>query len=315
MSLLKDISTVQNYINVNTTNKIDSILPYVKDAQEKYLKQYLGKTLLDALDAWYNDTTPETNAPFTALLPYVQNPLAKFSYYLAIPSLDVKVTDSGIGVVQNANLVPASEKRVSNLRESTLQMAYDNIETLLVFLEENKADYPTWVASEAYTVNAGLIINSASDFNKFVNIDNSRLTYMRLQQTINNVELLIIGPAISATMLADIKAEIAAGTVSAKYTAILDNIKRSIANYTIANADIDTSNLPNNNAVVSIEPNKLEKYKLLGETYLVAVRKVLDAAPTTYTLYAASDAYDSTLTDYSKYENTAESTNYVFGGG
>lgn len=321
MALFKTTEEIQTYIKVNVTNKVASIVPYVNDAQNKFIRQYLGETLLKKLDAWYQtlplaeDAEPDPLATeYAALLPYVQNALAKFTLYLAIPSLDVQITESGMAVIQNANLVPASKDRVAAMRDSVLQMGYDNIETLLRFLEENKDDYDDWTDSDAYTINTGLFVNSADEFNKYVNIDNSRMVYMRLQQTIQNVELLYIEPAISKEMCDDIKAEIAANNISAKYLAILPHIKRSVANYTIAYADIDTANLPNNNAVISIESNKADKYRLLGETFMISCKKILDASPSTYPLYEASDAYDSANTDYTKYDNTAESTNYVFGG-
>ena len=80
-------ATLKLYINVTGTFDYDALMPYVKTAQDKYIKKYLGKDLFDSLLDYYNADEAEPDEALDALLPYVQNALAKFAFYAAVPLL------------------------------------------------------------------------------------------------------------------------------------------------------------------------------------------------------------------------------------
>lgn len=301
MALFKTIIEFQKYFNVVGTLEFDSIEPYINDAEEKYLRNYLGKELLKVLQQYSNgDAEPEQ--PLDDLLPYVLNPLAAFSIYLATPKLDLKLTDSGFAVVgNNGNLLPASADRVKNLRASVEQDGYDRVETLLRFLEENWTDYDAWVSSDAYTFSTRNLINNAEDFYKLIGLEQSSLQFSRMRPTMDNIEALQIEPVISKE-LADVVRTYLRGedlpegsTTEDAIKELLKPLQKSLA-YLTAGEDIDP------------------KYTLTGTGYLAEVKKLIDKDPAVYPEYAASECYDSTKTSYTNYENTTDSKTFVFGG-
>jgi hypothetical protein len=296
IGLLKDASELQKYVRVSGTLKAASFLPFVADAQKKYLSPYLGDTLLEALDAWYNSANPAVNAPYTALLPYVQNAVSKFTIAVGAPSFDTILTESGFAVVMNQNLAPASKDRVQNFINSMLDLGWNEIETMLRFLETNKANYTSWTTSSAYTVYTGSFIKTAIEFDEIIRIDQSRLKFMQMKPSMDNVEILRIEPVISKAMADDIKAKVIAGTTTAAYTAILTNIKRAIAYFTM------------------FEETKEKKYEEKGDAYLAEVKLTIDTTPANYALYAASDCYDSTKTSYNNFENLEVNKTFSMGG-
>jgi len=300
MALFKTIQEIQQYIKVNVTSNVGSIIPFVKTAQEKYLRKYLGEDLLKKLDDYFNAENETTDEKLDALLPYVQSPLTKFAYYLAIPNFDVQINEGGFAVVSNGNLAPASKDRVQALRDSMLQLAYEDIETLLRFLEKNKADYDDWTSSDAYTIATNLLINSGEEFDKFVNIEQSRLKYQELRQTIENIEILQIEPIISKELSDEIKEEVKDDDISEENEKILTLLKRSVANLTWCD-------------YLGDKP-EATRFKRLGEHYLSEVKKILDNNIADYPLYEASDSYDSEKTSYQQFENKEENKNFVFGG-
>lgn len=299
MALIKTTEELQKYLKVNISQKASSIIPYVNDAQEEFLKKHLGEEFMGLLDEWY-DSLPEGepygNAAYTALLPYVQNALAKFTYFIAAPSLDLIITESGFAVVSTQQLAPASEKRVKAFMESMERMGWKCVETMLVFLEKNKADYPEWVEGEGYTVATGLYINTASEFDKYVDFAVTCLKFQQYRKAMENVELLNVIPSISKELSDAIKQEIIDGEISDANELILPLIKRAIANYTAFDSEMG------------------DKYKKLGDQYITEIRKIMDATPDDYPEYRDSDLYDDELTDYSTYENTQAKTTYVTGG-
>lgn len=322
MAIIKTVEDFQKYVNVTGTLKIDSIQPFIEDAQNAYLREFLDETLLGELDEfvvsatipeWDDFTEEEATAAITKLLPYVQCALAKFSLYIASPFLDLKVTDSGFAVVQNTNLAPASTDRVKRFTDATLKAGYDNIETLLRFLEKYKANYPSWVAGKGYTLATRYFINSAEEFNKHVNIDNSRLKFRQLMTTMEDVEILQVEPVISTELADVIRNSVRDGDTSENNLKILLYLRKAIANLTYYQAGISPDKMPAGSNV-SVELAKLENYQRMGNHYMAEVKKVIDANPDNYPEYKDSAIYDSTKTSYNLFENSADNPSFVFGG-
>ena len=299
MAFFKSTEDIQKYLKVNISQKATSIAPFADDAANKYIRPHLGASLFDSLKTWLNAEAPEEgeeieeNAALTALLPYVLNALAKFTFYAATPTLDVQISETGFGVISTSSTVPASKERVAAFRESMLQLAYDCIEELLNFLELNQDDYSEWVSSDAYTQTFKNFINSASAYDKIVKIDNSRLKFIERIPKMDDVEMLKIEPAISKDLADEIREQIKTDEVSETNEVILPLIRRSLVNFT------------------EFEFSNDEKQRLLGEHYLTEVKKILDGSPDSYPLYKASTAYSATRTNYQKFENSADNSIYV----
>lgn len=295
IGLIKDLTTLQKYVKVSSAFKVDSFKPFIVDAQIKYLSPHLGDTLLEALDTWYNAATPQTNAAYTALLPYVQAAVAKFTLAVGAPSNDTVLTESGFAVIMNQNLAPASTARVQSFVDSMLNLGWNEVEQMLRFLEKNKANYSSWTSSSAYTEFTGSFITTAVEFDKIIRIDQSRLKFMQLKPIMDDVELLRIEPVISKAMADDIKAKVITGILGT-YSNILPMIKRAVANFTF------------------FADTKDKKYEELGDAYLSEVKLVIDATPTDYPLYAASTNYDADKTSYKSFENKEDNKFFVMGG-
>ena len=294
--LINDAAEIQKYVRVAGTFKAASFLPFVLDAQKKYIAPYLGDDLVNSLDDYYNSDTPTTDDDLEALLPYVQNALAKFTLALGAPSFDTILTESGFAIVSNTNLAPASKDRVQNFINSMLELGWNEIETMLRFLEENKEDYDEWVDSSAYTIYTENFIKTAVEFDKIIRIDQSRLRFMQMKPSIDNVEILRIEPVISKDMADDIKSEINSDEeLSEAYAAIIKNIQRAVAYYTM------------------FEETKEKKYEEKGDSYLAEVKKTIDTTPDDYPLYRDSSCYDSTKTSYSNFENLEDNTFFSMG--
>jgi len=303
MALITTVTQLRKYLNVVGTFDPDSIMPFVNDAQQKYLTRYLGATLLAELDAFVmSNIVPaweEVPAGFAsiyirALLPHVENPLAAFAFHQAAPSLDIKITDSGFAVVSTANLAPASAERVKNFRASMEQTGFDRLEAMIRFLEAHKEHYPSWVNSEGYSYSNSNFITHADMFDQIVPIAQSRLQFQRLRPTMDNVELLQIEPVISPALAAKIRTEIKTGVFTDPVKAILPRLRRAAA-FLTAGLDLDA------------------KYTGTGEMYLAQVKKLLDASPLDYPDYSESDCYDPTKTSYGNFSNTGDLSFFVFG--
>jgi hypothetical protein len=316
MALLKNTAELKKFVRVAGTITENTLMNSVSDAQDKYLRDVLGKTLLTNLDEWYNSEDPDDVAEYTALLPYVQRALARFTLFIASPEIDVTITESGIGVISNNSIAPASSDRVKKLDESNEKRGFDNLESLIRFLEANKDDYGDWTESEAYTLSIRNLINSAVEFDKIINIDKSRLYFSKIRNIIDDVDLLYIKPAISSELFDAIIAEIAAGEISEENALILPYLRRAEAYYTVSDS-LDRSKYDG----VGVQINQIflerdmELYKTKAETFLNEARKILDKNPDDYPEYQSSDVYlgldANGNTQYSGFDNTKDD-NHIF---
>jgi hypothetical protein len=169
------------------------------------------------------------------LLDKIRYPLANYAYLQYIPFAQVAITASGIHIEVNDQKKTAFEWQINQLRQSLADAADNGIEQLYLFLEENKTTYADWATSSERTVLKECFINTASEFNYFYNIGNSRRIFRSIRdimiQEEERIKSVICQPLFNA-----IKAEILSGTISPAYKALLTYIKPAVAFYTIASA-------------------------------------------------------------------------------
>lgn len=311
MALIKTIEELQEYARIPGNISGTSFLPSVPDAQDKYLPQLLGDELLNNLDTWYNLTTRPNLAAYEKLLPYVQRVLARFTLFIASPEVDVTITDTGIGVINSGNIAPASSDRVKKYDEANKERAWANAETLLKFLEKNKADYPEWVSSQAYTMAISNMVNTCLEFNSIYNIDDSRRTFYDLRGFQDDVDNLYIKPVISAELFDRIITEMKAENISVPIKKILAPLKRAEVYFTVLEI-ISTKYVGDNwRLAAELLPRDIENYTNKAKTYIAEARAIIDKTPTDYPEYMASDCFDDTGAP-NLYQNTKAAPNFHF---
>ncbi len=292
MALVKTKEEIAKYFTIDGSFNYNTVLPYV-ELSEDDVKLVLGVAQYEELSDYYNSESSGISE-LDDLLEYVQRPIVIFAFHKAIDKINVSIGNNGIGVIHNTNLAPASDKRVSNLRESITESGYDSLEYLLEFLETNIDDYPLWEASDAYAYQYQYLISSARKFDELYKINRSRLTYLDWRPTMADVELLQIDPIVSKDLMDELKTQIKADNVSEKNLLILPHLQKALAYLTASKQN---------------NPNK----QMSGEHYLMMVKTMIDASPDDYPTYKASSVYDVNLESYEQYENEDDSNLGVFG--
>lgn len=289
MILIKTIEELQKCLKVDSTFKVSSIDAYQHDAIDDNLREALGDEMLDLLLTWYNVATPATNEVLSTLLPYAQRVVARFAFMRAAPNLDLKLMDSGFGVVSTNDIAPASKDRVNRFVQALEADGWTAVEQLLKFLEKNKANYEAWVNSDAYTMAVRNFINSAEEFDKFVSIGKSRLKFKELRNEMDVVEMLHVIPVIGELLAEELKEQIKDDSVTDANKKILPIVRRCVANMTIARINKEDLNS-----------------QRTGESFLSELKRFLDRYHDQYPLY--NDKYLAERI-YERFEN---STDYGF---
>lgn len=278
----------KQHLKLNTSLDEKNFAPFIPDAERKYIRPFLGDTLFNLLDTWAVDKDAEENPEMAALYPYVVAALSRFSLLIATPHLNLHIGESGFAVVSNQNLAPASKERVADFKASTEQLGWDNIEDMLRFLEQHKDDYEEWVLSEAFTMQTKNLINSAVEFNKHVDIDESRLTFHRLRQEMTNIEARFVKPLIS-------EEQFDAFIEMLRDEEPFTPIQRKVINHLQAF-------VANMAAHVKLERDTKE----VAEFHIVEARAIMNKYPEEFTEFALSEQYTGATKPFTGYENTDE---------
>lgn len=294
MALIKTTAELQQYISLDVNLQETSFNPYLQQGKSQVVR-LLGKPLYEALDAYHNNESAE-EPTYDVLIPYVQRCLANFALFYGLSALNVSIGPNGIGVVNTDHVSPASKDRTDALKADLLNAAYDAMEDMLEFLEENIDDYTLWSSSDAYALQYDTIIPSARKFDEILRIDRSRLKYLEWKPTMKDVESLTIAPQVSEVYLAELRSQIKTDTLTAKNEIILPWLQKALAYITHS---------------IQVQ-EKTAMFLQTGTEYLMAAKKMMDNDIENYATYAASDAYDG-VTSYQRYENTADDKFFFMG--
>lgn len=305
MKIIYTYSRFMDFLRIPKKDSSEStFLTFEEDAIEKYIIPVLGAELTQALSnyaadkdypfAWEGVDASDIKTAMAKLLPYVESAVARFTMLVASPSFDINTMDGGFVVNGGNNFAPASTDRVNRLNASMERLGNDALDSALAFLEENYTLFPVWVNSTAYTMEQSNLINSASLFHSFVNIDRSRLKFSALRQIMSNVEALKIIPAISQDYFDELLEQIRSNDITSDNEKVLNLLRKALANYTYA------------------DDGNGDQFNRLGDAYLGMARKILDANPDVYETYAESQVYQAENAVYNtRYENNEDSKIFV----
>lgn len=324
MALFKTIAEVKVFWPMLSSSKIENILPFIKQAERKFIIPAISQAEYDALNTWYNaGTPPAESATKSALLLNVQAALALYAKYLWIPSGQLQEGDSGIRIATTDTLKTAFQWQIDELQRSVIEQAGNAMDDLLAFMEANKGDYALWSASSAYTLFKDCFIPSAAKFTEIYNgLGGSRLNFMAIRGQMVKIQDFVIQSELSQTFYDELKAQLKANTLSANNAKLIPMIQNVVANLTMSSAFTQLSVKIGEDGVVNFnttasrvvsrqnEPAKNQQITKLetqaekdGRAYLVILKEYLKANIANYPTYASSDAYDSEESTDNSFKN------------
>lgn len=230
MPLITTIQQIKQVLKISNLNN-NASLPDIEAAEEKYIIPKIGKVLYtELLTAYENDTLTPIQEK---LLLKVQKPLAAFSYYDDLAVQHAVITDTGVRKISTDAMPTAYRWEFDGVKDTLAQKGHQGMESLLQFLEENAASFPSWTASEAYAIRNKFLIKTAMDFSDQYRIAEPHRTYSSLLGVLADVEDLYIKPTIGEAFFAELKADPAP---NADEKQVIATLKKAIAHLCIHHA-------------------------------------------------------------------------------
>lgn len=160
MALFKTTDEFRQYKTIDINTRFETLLPFIENAEEEFIKDLIGDSLYEALNEDYQTNSlagghnEAMDPDLLALLPYVQRPLANYAFYYGFTDLSAYIGEGGVQVATGQNMIPAPKWMQDKMLVKALRDADMQADRLLAFLEENKyAPVLEWSATTTYAAN------------------------------------------------------------------------------------------------------------------------------------------------------------------
>lgn len=231
------IEDLQAFIPINTTGELSTYTPHLRTAYRKYILPYLSVELANKVEKhWQKENMPKA---IESLLPHIQESLAHFAFVLALPSMQVQVSEAGVHRIEDNTQLTAYKYQVEALTHSHTEQAWFAIDELLKFLEKNERDYAEWASSESSVILKSNFIQTADEFTQYADIQESRRLFYALKPTMRHIEESYIYSALGASLYKILKDEVKKDRIVPRHVELLNFIKPAVALLTLAHSSTD----------------------------------------------------------------------------
>ena len=269
----------QHYPAINRQMAWDTLQPYLRQATQNHIIRWIGEPLYTDLAAKYQAGTALSSSQ-SSFLEKLQDAIAYYTVYDAMPSLNISVADMGIqqlsGTEGTTN--PSSQWAFMNARWDALIKAEKALDTALTNLElYAKSDdyYDLWKDHDAYKLGKTDFFRVCQELSNYINVQGDRRAFVALLPYLKKVE----------------RSEVMAMICKDAYTILATNIKDCMYSegfnsgfstecFTTAQVDliILIQRFIANKAMYDAVPNltvsiEAEGFRLLGQTDLMNDKK------------------------------------------
>ncbi|WP_347269020.1 DUF6712 family protein [Paracoccus sp. (in: a-proteobacteria)] len=234
--LFKTTSKIKEYAEFTEIN-FASISLTIRQVEEGELVPIIGTALYDSLNTVYTAAADESTltASEKSLLDKCRMLIAPYVSFYYAPKSEILLSDSGPRRSESANVKTAYGYQVVNFREQKLREAEKAAESLILFLEQNKTDYPLWTVSDEFKNYRSLFIKTGSEFDLYFRSASPQRNYFAWRYKMLDVEEQIIRQKLGDDLFDHLKTIDASASpvFTAPEKLLLVKLKKTIAYFTV----------------------------------------------------------------------------------
>lgn len=206
--IFKSIDQLKDYIGGMQRNlQWESWKPFVREAEQFFIKKAIGYTFLKTLHGKVNIETLElnnANEKETELIELIRIATAAYVDYLSTYRMILSTGDSGKNIKTPTGTTAPTRWSATGSMQSSLSRGDMAMEDVLVFLEENDEDFSDWKSSDFYTkFKSGYVRTAARLTESFPFAKNSRRLFLNMKSDIEKAQ----GSFLNSTIGADFNNE------------------------------------------------------------------------------------------------------------
>lgn len=235
--LFKTTDDLKKVLPFTANFDFNDIASFIENAEKDEIVPFIGQDQYDELNIAYASADNDDNLfpALKKLLGYVRRPALNAGFLNMIPFRNVNIGKSGFSVTETQSEKIAGQFRIEDLKAQCISEYYKGMESLLLFLESNRTDYPEWTGSDAFSLALGSLINTAVDFNSYVNINNSRMVFIKVKPVMSQKES-IVAKVTGQALFDQLKDQVKNRNLSPENNRIIGFARLAVATATIAEA-------------------------------------------------------------------------------
>lgn len=241
-----------HYPSVNRNMAWETILPYIRQATKNHVLRWIGSELYDDIATKYENDTALT-AEQTEVLETLQDAVAYYTVFDALPFLNISIADMGIqqpGGPDNST-TPTSQWAFKNALWAALSRADAQLDQVMKGLEtkyKSVAYFDLWRSSSAHNLGSSGFFRTSQELSNHINTQGSRRVFVALLPYLRRVEETWL-KAVTCTGLFDVLVgkmrnstytesfyDGADNTFTTKQIELIKLIQRYVANQSLAEA-------------------------------------------------------------------------------
>ncbi len=235
MPLITTTAEIKKYLAIDANTRIESMAPFIDEAEILFIIPILGQAFYDELIADYDPDPGNMTPDNQEVMPYIQRAESYYMAFLSVDQIGVNFGDLGIQQQRGDNSDAAPLWKVGNLKQSYIRNADLNAEKLLSFLEANASPtkYDAWYSSSSNTRTQGFIVYNTSIASLYVDINESRLIFLRMKKRIFDIETNYVSKLICQDQYDELVDQIKSDTITAQNQALIDKIQPFVSKFAL----------------------------------------------------------------------------------
>jgi hypothetical protein len=309
--LLKNEDDLNANLPFNTGADWLFLKSYMQEAQDEFLNPVISEAEFELLEE--SIASAEIgNVEFKELEKRAKKALSLLGYLKALPHMNINIRQGGFTVNADDRTQPASQSRVNELRDQLGRSAQLHLDNVISYLDEKSDVFTQYRDSGIPQRRFANFINQAPEWNKSVQHKLGEWLIDQIRPTLDTVEEMLIRPIISDAFFDDLRNKIKNREDVSAYSKAIGMIQRIVANQSLSDLLVlnsvdltpsqgvflvwrEQNTTSRSRATAFSEKEQMSKMLLdVSSQWQTKLKQELDSNPSLYTLYAASDLYNST---------------------
>jgi len=254
--IISTLDELTMHLPTHAMQSIARMMGFFESSTHDFLLEKVGKPLYRAIEEKYESTDIDLLLPHNAkhrsaweqLIVLCQKPIVYDAFMRAAGISAVSINESGINIVSTDDYDNANEKSISTYKSTCRTEAHAGINRLLIQLEEWAQEFGTWEPekegdtppdeavivelwrrSRYYYLADGLFINTATKFNEFVDIYESREKFIQMLPDIRYCQEMILRPELGDDLTDDLIKQYQTGQLNTEQKRAVVRLQRALA--------------------------------------------------------------------------------------
>ena len=235
-SLFANISELQAHLGgaINASVKMAHIAPYIDNAYTNHLQMWTGDAIWDAAVAAHGGGSP--TAEQQDLVEKIQAALAPLAYTGYAAFADIQFSGSGRYRTETGEMKTPFRYQVREANDRMLNMGYQALERLVLFLEENTATYTDWPGAPGYGLHHSILLHTAILFQTNNGQRMGRYGFEIVRPVVQEVEQFVLVPLLTEELYQQLLDNRRAGTLTGNEKVLMGHTYRCTAHFVLQEA-------------------------------------------------------------------------------